>query len=159
MKWRWLRYGLVATPILVLVVLLVMAVWRATHAFSPQPVRDFKTLAKWTELKFPAGAKVIDGEVRAAGTLVVVVKAELPYSQVYSFITQPALKNAKLSRGKLNDEYGVSRSMKQYKNLSVGNPRNFVSLSRPYNSGLGLLWMLINLDDPQTAVLYLYYSD
>jgi hypothetical protein len=72
MKWRWLAYAAVATPLLVLVGI----GWMMYGTFGQHPVRDLTRVTKWTRVQFPAGTKIIDGVAQGATPFCVIAKGQ-----------------------------------------------------------------------------------
>jgi hypothetical protein len=151
MKWRWLAYAVIATPVL----LVAGIAWLTYGIFGEHPVRDLRSATKWTRLEFPTDAKIIDGAAQGANTFFVVAKVRLPQAQVQEFLNQPRLREAEVSRHRFTEDHGGLHRM-QRPGWTLQKPQRFVSITS-MTEAPAYLWILIDLDDRQTAVLYLYY--
>jgi hypothetical protein len=74
---------------------------------------------------------------------------------VQEFLSQPSLKEAEVSRHRFTEDYGGLSRMRQ-RSWTMQKPQPFISITHT-NEPPVYLWMLIDLHDPQSAVLYLYY--
>src|SRR4028119_2490322 len=102
MKWSWLIYALIVTPLLALAGI----VWMTYGIFGEHPVRDLTTVSKWTRLHFPSCTKIIDGAAQGPNAFSVVAQIQMPQAHVQEFLSQPRSKEAEVSRQRFTTDYG-----------------------------------------------------
>jgi hypothetical protein len=118
-------------------------------------VRNLTSVTKWTQLEFPADAKIMDGVAQGPSTFSVVAQIQVPLAQVQEFLNQSGLKQAEVSRHRFTEDHGGLVVMRR-RGWNLQRIQRFISITHTMEPP-AYMWMLIDLDDPQTAVLYLYY--
>ncbi len=123
----------------------------------PLKVKSLAEVTHWTELKFPADAQLVEGYWLGGQSPYQIAKVRMPHRRVKGFLAQHPI-NGEASSTEVDSLMEGGLDVMRHDGMVVPHPRRFRSTSRNLDPGsLRVVAVLVDLDDPATAVVYTYY--
>jgi hypothetical protein len=128
--------------------------WGRYGAGPPVELTSLAVVTEKTDLEFPDAALLIDGEYIGQLFPYVIAKIRMPHDDVDEFLAQhPFL-------GETNRDLKAFHDvpMMKERGWDVESIEEFVSVSGRQRHGYEILAVVVDLDDPSGAVVYLYWE-
>jgi len=123
------------------------------------PINNVKEITQITGIDFPNNAVILDSKTSDGFSPYLIAKIKMPRTEVNKFIEQPTL-HGLLSRTQSYLHEGKVIEMQQ-RGWKLGHIHHYLAadnipLSKSYNTAGA--WIIIDLDNPHTVILYLYFQ-
>jgi hypothetical protein len=135
-----------------------LAGWGRYGIGPPAKITDIREVSRWTALRFPPSAVLVDGYMLGGLSTYLIAKIRLPRGEVDTFLAQLPMHGEMSST-----EVDYMMAMNGFHFMRVHRwqppaPRRYLStyLKKDLNNQNGVS-LLLDLDNSQTAVLYVYY--
>ena len=134
------------------------AVYTVKRATEPVVLSQISQVSQTVKLKFPPQAVLLEGEKGGGLSPYVIAKIRMPRASVTPFLAQTPL-NGRFDNAALDDDTLALMTRKGWRPNAA---RHIVSVSgvalTPLTNASDGVWLSIDLDEPQSAILYLYYQ-
>jgi hypothetical protein len=126
----------------------------------PVTLTHIREVTQITGLHFPREAVLLDGEFLGGMSPYLIARIRIAHAEVARFLAQSPIHGRANNTGSYLQETNVP--FMERRGWNPRRVRRFLAvdgLPMPQSYGTAGAWILIDLDDPRAAILYLYYQD